>query len=265
MQLISKNLIRNVFWIGVFGLAMGFLEAIVVVYLRDIYYPHGFGFPLSPVSPQMYYAELVREFSTLLMLIALACLVGRTDVQKLACFLISFAIWDIFYYIALKLFLNWPRSLLTWDVLFLIPLPWLGPVIAPVLVSLTMIWVGGWLLLFQDWKPQITLKTGEILFLILGSVLIFLSFIWNYSTLIVNSGFLSNFWTLAHNKDFLNMIYEYAPKKFNWFLFTVGELAIFATTVNILIRYQQFFHQKTNEFQHFFNDVRKQIFKTYIH
>jgi hypothetical protein len=33
----------------------------------------------------------------------------------------------------------WPRSLLDWDILFLVPLPWWGPVLAPVCIALLMI------------------------------------------------------------------------------------------------------------------------------
>jgi hypothetical protein len=255
VQMFSKNLFRNIFWLTVFGIAMGFLEAIVVIYLRDIYYPQGFGFPLGPVAPKMYYVELIREFSTLLMLIALASLAGKTGIQKLAYFLISFAIWDIFYYVALKLFLDWPSSLLTWDVLFLIPLPWLGPVIAPVIVSLTMIWIG-------DWEPQISLKTGEILLMLLGAAAIFVGFIWNYSALIVTGGYLSNFWTLTQNEDFLKIIYDYAPVKFNWPIFISGEIMVLAAAVNFQIRYQQFFRTKSSDLQNLFRGIRQQLFKS---
>ena len=63
--------------------------------------------------------------------------------QWLAGFMISFGVWDIFYYVFLRLLIGWPESLMTWDLLFLLPVPWVGPVIAPVLVSLSMIVAGG--------------------------------------------------------------------------------------------------------------------------
>ena len=107
--------------LGIFSLAMGILEAIVVVYLRAIYYPQGFEFPLSSISPQMLYVEFLREIATIIMLVTLAAIAGKNSLQKLSYFLYSFAIWDISYYVWLKRLLNWPPSFLTWDLLFLIP------------------------------------------------------------------------------------------------------------------------------------------------
>jgi hypothetical protein len=83
--------------------------------------------------------EITREFSTLLMLFSVAWISGRNFLQQLSVFLFLFGIWDIFYYVALKIFLDWPGSFLTWDLLFLIPITWLGPVLAPVICSVVMI------------------------------------------------------------------------------------------------------------------------------
>lgn len=262
MQIISKTLRKKLFWLGIFGLAMGFLEAIVVVYLRSIYYPDGFGFPMSPVSPQMYNVELIREVATLMMLMALGFLAGKTGTQKLAYFLISFAVWDIVYYIALKLFLNWPASLLTWDVLFLIPLPWLGPVLAPVIVSLTMICVGADLLILEEVNGPISVKNEEWLYFLSGVGLLFLSFIWNYSELIVRGGYLPKILTLSQNQEFLKMVYAYTPEKFNWAVFSVGEIFICFGLVKILIRYRQVIQNTGRELLTQLNDFRQNLFNT---
>jgi hypothetical protein len=96
--------------------------------------------------------ELVREFATILMLAAVGVIAGRRGWRSFAYFLVAFGFWDIFYYVWLKVLLDWPASVTDWDILFLIPLPWIGPVIAPVLISLLMI-VCGWLMvtrLFRD-------------------------------------------------------------------------------------------------------------------
>ncbi len=235
----SGKVITTLFWVGVFSIAMGFLEAIVVVYLRKIYYPGGFVFPMSPVSPQLYLVELVREIATLIMLLSIGFLAGRKGIQRLAYFLISFGVWDIFYYVALKLFLDWPDSLLTWDVLFLIPLPWLGPVIAPVLVSLSMIWIGISLILLDKLDGPLVLRGAEWLLLIAGGGLIFISFIWNYMGLIVRGGFLPQFFFLAENRQFLQIVYDYVPEDFNWFLFFAGELLVVFGMFKVLYRYRQ--------------------------
>ena len=110
----------------IFSIAMGFLEAIVVVYIREIYYPQGFQFPLKEFPQWIIVIELIREICTLLMLGTVAWISGQTFLQRFSVFIFIFGIWDIFYYIALKLFLNWPDSILTWDILFLIPLPGLA-------------------------------------------------------------------------------------------------------------------------------------------
>ena len=37
---------RRTPWISLYAVSMGFLEAAVVVYLRELYYPDGFRFPI---------------------------------------------------------------------------------------------------------------------------------------------------------------------------------------------------------------------------
>src|SRR6218665_2831025 len=134
-----KSLKKTLFWVSAFAVAMGFLESAVVIYLRAIYYKTGFDFPLTPMDPALAKVELLREAATVIMLVGIGYLAGTTRLQRFAFFCLSFAIWDIFYYVFLYLFLGWPTSLFTWDILFLIPLPWIGPVWAPCLLALLMI------------------------------------------------------------------------------------------------------------------------------
>jgi len=118
---------------------MGFVESAVVVYLRAIHYPEGFRFPLKAITDNLIGVELLREFSTMLMLFSIAVLLGKRLWERFAYFLFCFGVWDIFYYIWLKVLLDWPSTIFEWDILFLIPLPWIGPVIAPVSISMLMI------------------------------------------------------------------------------------------------------------------------------
>lgn len=134
---------KQLLWLTFFSIAMGLLEAAVVIYLRYLYYPDGFRFPLTLMAENVVITELLREVATLIMLVGVAVLAGRTAHQRFAFFLIAFGVWDIFYYVFLKLLLGWPESLLTWDILFLLPVPWVGPVLTPCLVSLTMILMAG--------------------------------------------------------------------------------------------------------------------------
>ena len=138
------------FVVVLFAVAMAWVEAAVVLYLRtlvgrlDPYQAH----PL-PVAGTLGSAELIREAATLVMLGAVGWLAGRTWRSRLAYAVVAFGVWDIGYYVFLRPLTGWPRSLLDWDILFLLPLPWWGPVLAPVLIACLMI-IGGSLVVFHD-------------------------------------------------------------------------------------------------------------------
>src|ERR1051326_1078616 len=119
---------RTIIWLGIFAIAIGFLESAVVIYLRRMFYPGGFNFPLVPVDTQIAIVEFCREAATIIMLAAMGALIGKNASQRWAVFIYAFGLWDIFYYVFLKIFLDWPESVFNWDILFLIPVPWVGPV-----------------------------------------------------------------------------------------------------------------------------------------
>lgn len=216
----------NYYALGIFAIAMGALEAIVVVYLRQIYYPEGFDFPLTFLSSQMVAIEWIREVATIVMLVCIGIIAGRNWLQRLACFLYCFAIWDIFYYIWLKLLIDWPVSLLTWDILFLIPVPWIGPVLAPVISSLTMILMAGIIINAQHRNAAFRIKPHEWNLIFLGALIILGTFIWDYAQLIIRDGFLSRFWTLADDQQFQQIIAAFHPSHYSWVGFIIGELCI---------------------------------------
>ena len=128
--------------IALFGVAMAYFEAAVVIYLRELYYPGGFSFPLKLIPIRLIYIELFREAATIIMLVTVAGLAGKKFWERFGYFITLFGVWDIFYYIWLKITVSWPSSFLEYDILFLIPLPWIGPVIAPVLVAILMVVFG---------------------------------------------------------------------------------------------------------------------------
>ncbi len=138
-----KKLFRRFCVVVVFGVAFAYFEAAVVVYLRAIFHPDGFVFPLadfgiSPLWERLLLTEVGREAASLVLIFSGAWLFGCNLRQRFAYFMTIFAVWDIFYYVWLKVLLNWPASVMDWDVLFLIPLVWAAPVLAPVLVSLAL-------------------------------------------------------------------------------------------------------------------------------
>lgn len=132
----KNELYMKLLIITAFGIAMGLLEAVVVVYLRMI--PaviESYELPLIPNFPaELMFIEQLREISTIVMLITFAFLVGKSRWERLAVFLWAFAIWDIFYYISLYFLINWPSSLLTMDVVFLVPIILYAPVISALAV-----------------------------------------------------------------------------------------------------------------------------------
>ncbi len=129
-------------WIVVviFAIGMAWVEAATVYYLRvmvDRVQPYQQNpLPMQGVLGQV---ELVREAATLVMLLTVGMLAGRTRRSQAGYAAIAFGVWDIFYYLFLRIIGGWPRSLFDWDILFLLPLPWWGPVLAPVLIALLMI------------------------------------------------------------------------------------------------------------------------------
>ncbi|MCK4663856.1 MAG: hypothetical protein KAT68_13385 [Bacteroidales bacterium] len=218
-----RKIIINV---TIFSIAMAFLESSVVVYLRELYYPEGFDFPLVFMEKHIAITELLREASTIIMLIYLGILAGKTISEKFAYFLYSFAIWDIFYYVFLKFLLGWPESIFTWDLLFLIPVAWVGPVISPVIISLTMIIFAQAIIYFNRKKENVKILKNEWLVLIIGSLVVITAFCWDFTRYFVQQYSLSGFFNLIKNGEIIELSANYIPITFPWLLFWIGEFII---------------------------------------
>jgi hypothetical protein len=216
----------KIIFLVIFGIAMGFLEAAVVVYLRQIYYPEGFAFPLKIMAREGLSIEYLREISTIVMLFSIGIVAGKNFYERFAYFLFCFGIWDIFYYVWLKVLLNWPPSLLTWDILFLIPVVWVGPVLAPSICSMTMITIAGCILFFQKRGYTVRVNSLDWLLLLSGAFIIFSTFIWDYTKIIIQGGFISRFSTLETDQDFEKVFSQYIPIFYRWRLFVIGEILI---------------------------------------
>jgi hypothetical protein len=140
----SDHLPERMRWtiVFAFAIAMAWLEAASVFYIRVLvdrvqpYQPQ----PL-PIHGTLGNVEQWREAATLIMLATVGLLAGRTWRRRAGYAALAFGAWDIFYYVFLRLISDWPKTLLDWDVLFLLPLPWWGPVLAPVSIAVVMmIW-----------------------------------------------------------------------------------------------------------------------------
>lgn len=198
---------------------MGVLEAAVVIYLRRLYFPDGFRFPVRLVDTDIAMVELWREAATVVMLAAVGALAGRTRSERFAWFIYCFGLWDLVYYGFLKLALGWPESLFTWDILFLLPIPWAGPVLAPCIVAVTMCGIALTAVRYTDAGLDARMTTRERALLIVGSLVIILSFTLDWMrtdgpTLWAN---------ITQPRDLLYGLGHYVPKRYPWWIFAIGQ------------------------------------------
>ncbi len=193
--------------VAVFSIAMAWMESSTVVYLRTLVNrvePYQAA-PL-PIVNSFGVTEIVREAATLIMLLTIGWLAGMSWKSKLGFFMAAFGVWDIFYYLFLKIIVGWPHSLFDWDILFLIPLPWWGPVLSPILISLVLIILGTFLA--QSERNNTTLLSGKLgwIFHLCGIFLALYVFM-AHSIKVVGNG---------------NRGIEDLPTNFNWPLFVIA-------------------------------------------
>ena len=173
--------LQKLLWLTLFGVGFAMVEAAVVIYLRQLLQVEGSNINLSGIPREILSVEIVREFTTLVMLISVGVLAGNRPLGRFGSFIIAFGVWDIFYYVFLSIFHGWPRSFLDWDLLFLIPVPWMAPVLAPVLVSCGLIFSGYWLLIREQQKKRIVVSLSDWIIEAVATVLILYSFTNNNS------------------------------------------------------------------------------------
>jgi hypothetical protein len=190
---------RTLLALLIFGAAFGYLEAAVVTYLRALheparqqFYPGRSPAELFPLltldqlhaagteQQRTLVAEIGRETATIIMLAAIALAVARDPGEWAAAFVLTFGVWDIVFYASLKLLLDWPASLFTWDILFLIPVPWTGPVLAPVLVSLAMIAAAVFHLWLKAQDKPVRIGAAHWCGILAGAFVIIVSFAMDY-------------------------------------------------------------------------------------
>jgi hypothetical protein len=210
---------RTVIALLLFGTAFGYLEAAVVSYLRLLHEPArqrfhpgrpaGELFPLltleqlrasGPLQTQTLPIEIGREAATIVMLAAIALACARNSGQWAAAFVIAFGAWDIAFYCFLKVLLDWPASLFTWDILFLLPVPWVGPVLAPVLVSAAMIAAGVWHLWNESRAEPVRIGPAHWAGMLGGAAVIVFAFAMDYRAIMAAG----------------------VPQRFHWGLFFLG-------------------------------------------
>ena len=165
-----------------YAVAMAFLESAVVVYLqRALGIDPRALFPVEDpaVTGDLAAIEVGREAATLVMLATVGWLAGRSWLERLAWTAVAFGTWDIFYYAWLWVFIGWPPSLGTWDLLFLIPVPWAGPVWSPVAVSLALVGFGLWAAARLRAGATVHAGRAQVAAGVVGGLVVIVAFCWN--------------------------------------------------------------------------------------
>jgi hypothetical protein len=204
----------------VFAAAMAWVESAVVYYLRTMidrivpYQPN----PL-PVIGSLGPVELVREVATMVMLLTVGTLAGRTWRARLGYAAVAFGVWDIFYYVFLRAMCGWPHTLLDWDILFLLPLPWWGPVLAPVLIALLLIAWGTLTSQFDraqsSWRAKVRVWGINCIGILLALYV-----------------FMADAIRVSHQG--VEVIRNVLPSQFNWLLFGVALMLMSAPVLQIV-------------------------------
>ena len=198
----------------IFAIAMGILEAICVVYIRQIIFPPDGNITNVPFADFNFTIEAVREAMTIIMLTTVSILSAYNVRTRLAMFFLAFGTWDILYYIGLRIFLQWPISIMDWDTLFLIPVAWYSPVLVPVLISVYFIFGSVFIVLHEGNGTKLKFSFSVVLLQFLAFVVWFYSFTKN-SARISETG--------------------YANAEYSWALFFLGlVLGIGSLTLSFL-------------------------------
>lgn len=198
---------KNLLWVGFFAIAMAYLESAVVVYLRRLYGINNLFLQVPPFDPQIASIEVGRELATLIMLLSVGWVAGRRSQSRLGFAIFAFGLWDVFYYIWLRVFIDWPQTLFSTDLLFLIPLPWWGPVLAPVLISILMI-VSGVAIVIKEAKGiPVRLLLSDWAILIIGVLFMLYAFM------------LDALKALPTNVHSLSQL---RSSEFNWLVYLIG-------------------------------------------
>jgi len=198
---------KKLCWVGLFAVAMAYIESAVDVYIRRIYGISDLLLDIPPFDPVLAPIEIGRELATLVMLLAVGWAVGKSLQSQISFTFISFGVWDIFYYIWLRLFIGWPNSLFSPDILFLIPLPWWGPVIAPVLIACLMVSGGILAVMSEDKGRKIKFSAFDWTTLIAGVLILLYSFMED---------------ALAIMPAGVETLAQLRPTSFNWPIYFLG-------------------------------------------
>jgi len=165
-----------------YAVAMAYVESAAVLYLRTIYGgidPVGPRHSLFDPLPDFVGIEIGREAATIVMLAIVGYLAAATALGRIGAFAVAMGVWDVFYYVFLWLFAGWPQSALAPDVLFLIPLPWWGPVLSPILLAVLIVLSGCAAMARELGDGVPPLRIRELAAILMGGALCLIAFMAN--------------------------------------------------------------------------------------
>jgi hypothetical protein len=207
----SNGVFENWFCIIIFSISFAWIESAVVLYLREIFFNGGFSFPLvvkwesgKRVIDPLVRIEFAREIATIVVLITVAWITGRNNSHKFCFFMIAFGVWDIFYYIWLYVMVGWPESLMTWDLLFYVPLPWVGPVLAPILIAIAMVVAASLVIYYEKKGYLIKWRWYDTVIELSCGLLMIVAFCWDWKNILQIPG---------------HIIRKGIPNPFAWWLY----------------------------------------------
>lgn len=221
VETVTTHLSERARWaiVAAFAVAMAWVESASVFYIRalvDRVEPYQ-AQPL-PLNDALGNVELWREGATMIMIAMVGMLAGRTWRRRVGYAAVAFGVWDIFYYVFLRLISGWPKTLLDWDILFLLPLPWWGPVLAPVSIALVMI-LWGTLVTQNDRAETDTRWTWTLA---------------GAGIMLALAVFMTDAWrALPHGRD---AILQVLPTSFNWPLFCLALLLMSSPALHVVSR-----------------------------
>lgn len=231
----TKDAFRRWIWVVFFAISFAWVESAVVVYLREIYFDGVFKFPLFVVWKEgkhiidpLIRIEFGREIATIVMFVAVGWITGKSKLQRFCFFMIAFGIWDIFYYIWLYIMVGWPESLMSWDLLFYVPLPWVGPVITPLLIAVTMVGAGSLIIYYYKKGYVISWRWYDMAIELGCGVLIIVAFCWDWKNILQVPG---------------DIMRSGVPNPFAWWLYLPAYLF---SIIYFAIRLKQILSVKTH-------------------
>ena len=198
---------KNIPWMALFAITMAYFESAVVVYLRRLYNINDLMISKPWLDSQLGLIETGREAASLIMLLAVGWIAGKKLQSRIGYTLFAFGLWDIFYYVFLKVFIEWPVSILDPDILFYIPLPWWGPVLAPIMISLLMITVGARSVMHEE--NGVSVRTSLTRWALLAAGILSLLYVFMADALKA----------LPASTQELGLL---RPTQFNWPVFSIG-------------------------------------------